>query len=451
MDNGYESEIDLKDLLFHILYKWRILLIAGLIGSILLGGYKFFCNTREARGEEGKCKEIREYEIALAEYELNKANYERSISDYQKWIEQQETYMKKSVLMQVNPYDKPTASADVFVKLDNTEWSDLPDNINLDPTDSLILVYTSNFLSTIDWEPIEKLTGVEALYLKELLWVTTDYNSNTFTVGIVYRDGATAQQILDIIMGQVITRYQSMDMDINRHTISVVNQALTHSIDSTLADLQKSNADTLAYYEQIIIDYRKNLESLEAPVKPHSVRKYLVVGFAAGIFLVAVCYGLAYLLGGKLHSEKELRERYGYRLLGIVSPVEKNGLFQWVDRLLKRLEGAERQATGDEAYQLVAINLTNLVGKNKNIVTTGTIDISKLQKLTESVAASLKEVTLSVAENVNMTAETLKRLPEYDAVILVEEKDKSSLAEIQKEQETITALNKPILGYVLLR
>ena len=36
----YEQEIDLKDLLFVLLYRWRILLLAAVIGAALLGGYR---------------------------------------------------------------------------------------------------------------------------------------------------------------------------------------------------------------------------------------------------------------------------------------------------------------------------------------------------------------------------------------------------------------------------
>lgn len=36
----YEQEIDLKDLLFVLLYRWRILLLAAVIGAAFLGGYK---------------------------------------------------------------------------------------------------------------------------------------------------------------------------------------------------------------------------------------------------------------------------------------------------------------------------------------------------------------------------------------------------------------------------
>ena len=34
----YEQEIDLKDLFFYMLYRWRLLLLAAVIGAAALGG-----------------------------------------------------------------------------------------------------------------------------------------------------------------------------------------------------------------------------------------------------------------------------------------------------------------------------------------------------------------------------------------------------------------------------
>ena len=36
----YELEIDLKELLFALLYRWRLLLVAAVAGAALLAGYK---------------------------------------------------------------------------------------------------------------------------------------------------------------------------------------------------------------------------------------------------------------------------------------------------------------------------------------------------------------------------------------------------------------------------
>ena len=40
MEQSNEQEIDLKDLLFFVLHKWRIVLSTALILAVLIGGYK---------------------------------------------------------------------------------------------------------------------------------------------------------------------------------------------------------------------------------------------------------------------------------------------------------------------------------------------------------------------------------------------------------------------------
>ncbi len=450
-EEKYEAEIDLSDLLPYILFKWRSIIAVGFIFAVLLGSYKIFRDL-QSQSDGVQSKEFREYEIALAEYQLAETTYERNITDFQVRLTQQETYMEKSVLMQVDPYEKPTASADIFLKLDETEWGILPDNVNLDPTDSLIRVYTSNFPSTIDWAPIEALTGREAIYLKELLSVGTDYNSNTFTVGVVYSDGETAQQILDIIVGQIMAKYHGMDSDVNKHTISIVNQSLAYTIDNALANTQKNNADAMANYTQSILDCRKGLEGLVLPKPPSGIGflKYSILGLAAGAFLTCMFYGMVYIFDGKLHGERELKKRYGYRCLGAFSATSPKKILYGIDRFFERLTKTSVKMTEEEIYQFISVNVANLMGEYKNILVTGTTDVNKIQKLTAAIAPQLEGAVLTAAADMNHTPSTLKMLALCDAVILVEEKHKSLNADVRKEQESVCSLGKPVLGYVLL-
>ena len=41
-NSTYDQEIDLKDLMFAVLYKWRPVVIAAVVIGILLGGFKAF-------------------------------------------------------------------------------------------------------------------------------------------------------------------------------------------------------------------------------------------------------------------------------------------------------------------------------------------------------------------------------------------------------------------------
>ena len=64
----YEQEIDLKDLLFVLLYRWRILLLAAVIGAALLGGYK----AVKGNAKQMDLPQTESYQEELDNYEREK-------------------------------------------------------------------------------------------------------------------------------------------------------------------------------------------------------------------------------------------------------------------------------------------------------------------------------------------------------------------------------------------
>lgn len=190
-------------------------------------------------------------------------------------------------------------------------------------------------------------------------------------------------------------------------------------------------------------------EEPEAP-RTMSPVKYGVIGFAAGVFLMVFLYGMAYVLSDRLRGERELGERYGYLLLGVFPHIEGRRFLHGIDRMLVKAEGVSEGIGEEEVYRIVATNIVNLAGDCRKVLVTGTIDANRLEEFTEVTASLVEGVELVMGPNMNMTASTLEALAMCDAVILVEEKNRSLRTKIQKEQESIAALNKPVVGYVLL-
>ncbi len=450
-EEQYEPEIDLKDLVFYILYKWRSIMAVALVCCVLLSVYKAVRNAN-LTPEERIPQKVKEYELALARYELDKESYERNILNDSERLEHQQTYMEKSVLMQIDPYHKPFASADLFVKLDSTEWESLPDNLGMDPTDSVIKAYTSGFASILDWTPIEELTGIEEIYLREALSVYADYNSNTFTLNVVYPDGEMAQEILNIVLSQVLDRHTDVAETVGGHTIMMTSKTLTHVIDAALAENQKSNVAAIANYERSILSNRENLEELEKPGEPRVLGfvKYPIAGFILGAFMGILLWGGCYLLDGKLHGERSLNVRYGFPLLGIMPPPERKGFLSGVDRTLDRLAASHSQIGESETYKRIAIAITSLAGDRNMILVTGTINIDKIQAFTNILTSHLKNINLSVVGNAGMNPDAMAAVEKCDTVLLVEERETSYAAEIREERECIRTLGKSVIGYVLL-
>lgn len=190
----------------------------------------------------------------------------------------------------------------------------------------------------------------------------------------------------------------------------------------------------------------------ETEEEPERIRpvKYVVFGFAGGIFVTGLFYAVVYAVSDKIRGERELREKYGYYLLGVVPKTGRKRFLSFVDGILARLEGTANQIPEAEAYRIIAANIANLSKEGQNILVTGTVEGEKLSRFMEKLPFQAESAVLVKGEDMSRTASTLEKLHDCDAVVFVEERDGSLRKEIRKEQESIAALGKPVLGYVLL-
>ena len=179
--------------------------------------------------------------------------------------------------------------------------------------------------------------------------------------------------------------------------------------------------------------------------------KYCIIGIAVGLFGMIFCYGMGYVLSDRMRGERELLERYGYHLLGTFPRRRKGKLLTGLDGFFEKKEGVSGQATEEEVYGIISANITNLAKDGGLFLVTGTVDTGKLQRLTKAILPMLqKNVMLAVGADMNRTASTVESLGECDAIILVEERGTSYRGRIQKTHENIAALEKPVIGYVVL-
>ena len=136
-NSTYDQEIDLKDLMFAVLYKWRPVVIAAVVIGILLGGFKAFSTYKSQNDPTVIAEKEADYQKNLEIYEKNKSTGEREIDNLLNDITEQQTYLEKSVRMNMSPYDVWEAKIDLFVK---TDYVIMPDMVyqNVDYTDTIL-------------------------------------------------------------------------------------------------------------------------------------------------------------------------------------------------------------------------------------------------------------------------------------------------------------------------
>ena len=117
-NDTYEQEIDLKELMFAVLHKWKTILAAAVVLALILGGYKGISGYRHESDQSVIDKAQENYENELEFYNKNLASCEREIENLEKDITRQQEYLEDSVLMNISPYDIWEAKAELFVKTD---------------------------------------------------------------------------------------------------------------------------------------------------------------------------------------------------------------------------------------------------------------------------------------------------------------------------------------------
>ena len=448
----YVQEVDLKDLMFAVLRKWKPMILVGVILALLLGGYKGFTTYKNGTSASAIEEADKKYNEELLTYEESTEKLEKEIANITEDIAEQEEYLENSVWMQVSPYDICEARADVYV---NTDYTIMPgmDYQNVDSTDTILQVYQSLLTSNEVKEEIAFEAGMETRYLDELLSVSK--TGRILTISVKHATKEDAQAILDEMIAWLNKLNPQVVSTIGDHTVSIVNSSVGSGVDL-------AHAETLKTQEQKVIDLEASLvtkqDELDALVKPtktefsmssvvKSAVKFAVLGGVLGAFIVVFGVCVIFLMSDKVYSSKELKNRYGVKVLGALPSKTCKCP---VDRWLNKLEGRVFEA--DEAVRngLIAQNVCNGLGEMKKILVAGTVDAARVDALAKALASELPEITIISGGNMLKDVETLKKLPECDGVVLVEECGVSKYGDIALEIEKVKDLEKSVVGCVVI-
>lgn len=453
----YEQEIDLKDLMFAVLHRWRGIIAAAVVCAILLGGYGL-AKSAMAREDGGAAEQEQAYSEDLQLYEDTQKLYEYDIELLKGKIEAQEAYYTQSYLMQINPYDMAKASADVFVRVEPEMNEGMSVYVPVsDPADSILKAYeavaqNAEGVETVGGEPLD------ARYVRELIQTGLDYGGNVLAITVYGKNAEDAQDVLQKLLENIQSQKDSLQQGLGRHEIYIMNEDVTSAVDANLVSRQKTVSDSISSLQDSLGAKETALEELERPAEPSAVSasaslksgvKYGIIGGIAGVFVAAFCICVVYVIKDRLNSEKDLKNRFGLNILGVFSQPVKKRAFCGVDAWLDRLEGKVHK-NPEAVYDLVAANVKNYMNKDAEILLIGSVAGEQLEKAAKELQRRIDGMDILVGEDIENSVESLKLLKETGQVILIEERGISKCADIQEQLELAHSLQKPVIGCIVL-
>ncbi len=449
-NHTYEQEIDLKDLMFAVLHRWRTVVLAAAVLAVVLGGYRAVSVYRGGGDAETAQKD---YQMAVELYETNLANCEREIDNLTESIEAQQKYLEESRLMNMDPYKVWVAQTVLFVK---TDYQIMPDMMyqNLDYTNTILAAYGVAIADSEFLQKIAEKAGMDEQYLKEL--ISTEVSGNLLTIKVKDDTENGAKTIMNAILEGLGDAQKLIRTSIGSHTVSEISSDVSSPrLDQELQDMQKTQSDYMATLNASLRSKQDELNALEEPAEVSSSLaevlksgvRYAVLGGVLGAFLVVFCVCVAFLMSDKVYSAKELKNRCRVKVLGSLPLSEKKPAA--FDAWLRKLEGRAGGADESVEYGLIAANIANYAGAAKTLMVAGTADVKLISALESGLKSRLTGVKLIHGGNLLRDGQSLRQLPDCDGVVLVEQCSRSAYGDVMQEIENVKDLQKAIVGCVV--
>lgn len=487
---NHEEEIDLIQLAFSILHKYRQILMTVVICAVLAAGfglaknaYSSYAESKAADSEDvavAKSAAQQKYDEEMLAYREEKTKHDTNVQEYQEEllenqqaiestkikIQNAQEYLDNSVLNTIDPYNVPVAQADLYV---STDYKIMPgmDYQNVDYTDAVLKAYSSLITNSETMEKIAKTVGMEERYLQELVSVSGDSSTRLLTIRAYGADEATANKILDALLVRMEDVRPTIQSTVGSHSIAQLTRTSTVSVMTWLRDSQQQNRDDLTnlqnqvttleaadrVLEQSIEDEQQALEAMELPEKPKETgnsMKMVVLGALLGGVLACGVVVVKFLLDGMVYSASELNRSTGLPVLGALASdrTKKAGK---LDARLYQMEGRPDGSADAEMLCLMAQTIRSRAPEAKNILVTGDLPADQLEALAAALQATepLRGQSVTAAESILKAAATVPHVVAADAIVLAADCTVTRTDAVREQNEKIVRLGKQILGCIV--
>ena len=429
-----EEEIDLVQMMRYILQKWKILLLAGVVG-LLLGG---------AFGAMKTGKEPAQMDID----DLNIDQIQQYVS-YHRFYEDEMTRQAESIYMNMDPEAVYMANKSYYVA---AQESDL---------NRISLAIGSILQKQEVYDQVREKTGLTCSQrcLAELMsvWFTetekkaiqlSDDNSNDGRIYISV--SAPSEEIGEAILAVLDAQVQAVCAQIAQTaedgmTCEAMTKTGRTGYNGGVVSARQNGADRLAAYLETLSKIEEDLtdddkayyaQVYEGEWKPkNKMLKWAVLGGFAFFVLAGGWYVLMFLLDGSVKDTDELEERYGLHLLARVEP---EGAAKKNLRGLNKLF-AEKPQYNDGAYLSAALSAAGVSG----LVLSG--DLANAQ-IAQTMKAAAQAGGYKVCDRFAVDAQAVA--DKTDGVVLFIQPWVTKNAQVLRELEICEFNGLPVLGFV---
>ena len=429
-----KEEIDLVQMIQYVLQKWKILLLAGVVGLLLGGAFGAMKTGKEP-----------------AQMDINDLNADQiqQYANYHQFYEDEVARQKESIYMNMDPEAVYMANKKYYIA---AQESDL---------NRLGLAIGSILQKQDVYDQVREKTGLTCSQrcLAELMsiWFTetenkpiqlNDDNSNDGRIYISV--SAPSEEIGEEILAVLDAQVQAVCAQVAQTaeggmTYEAMTQTGRTGYNGDVVSARLNGADRLAAYLETLSKIEKDLtdddkayyeQVYEGEWKPkNKMLKWAVLGGFAFFVLAGGWFALAFLLDGSVKGTDELEDRYGLHLLARVEPegaAKKN--LRGLDKLF-----AEKPQYNDGAYLSATLSATGISG----LVLSG--DLANAQ-IAQTMKTAAQAGGYKVCDRFEVDVQAVA--DKMDGVVLFIQPWVTKKAQVLRELEICDFNGLPVIGFV---
>lgn len=464
-NNRYQDdtkEIDLAELFWSVLRRWRSIVLVMLAAALIMGGIGFYNGYRDTMNEE-KVKEKREaYETALEQYEKEKLDLEKKIKGQKENLARMENDQENAIMLFVDPYNVYYQRNYYYI---DTHYEIQPQMTyqNINKT-SLI---TTNYKYAIDRLVMDEIVagpGEENLTARNpvsgnslrMVDVSIDAGSGLLKLAVYADTQEHLTRIYDRVKEMLAEQEILLNERVGEHSLILLMEESRTDVYTAFETVQTAFESKLESGRTSLESNEKQLEKLTAPVDETpslslTVKQGLTktgIGLIAGLVVMGFFYVVKAVMQNRLGSAQEISRRYQLPVLGIFSSTRKKQ--SKFDTYLTEKLWNQKSRTPEEAARYITSRIALKEGKSEEILLLGTVEEKKLTALAQALEPLLEPVKVEVGGNPNESAQALQALTKPCRVICVEEWQKSSHRAILSALKTVEDAGRENLGFVML-
>ena len=296
------------------------------------------------------------------------------------------------------------------------------------------------------------------------------YNTNEYSLvdtGVYSIQQNYKQEVLNYEASIRGVNTSILNTDASIRSVNAEIRALNQQIDElnlTLSDMPlelKALEDAIAGYNDANFGFRtEQLELLEEPEPKYEgyttisvftgFIKFAIIGGAVSAILAFAYFAIVGIMKGKALSSKSVSEVVNVEFFGFWPKTSKKKAFDFIDKWIDTVSGCVVKGMSPEvATELVLSNATVACAESKKVMLCGGADKAVIAEVAEAMKKQLTGVEVISGGTISVDPVVVRGVAECDAIILVEQLDKSGLDEAVKLKERAQAMNKPVLGVVV--